>query len=113
MFNSSQTQNENSNFMRSCHLAAENKELRERNMKLQENKRLMEIELQKANRDNEINDTLLKNWYNTRHKITDEMNATTKTFWFRKYTEQINDLKNKQAIMTQKLKVSILIIHDL
>ena len=99
--------------MRSCHLTAENKELRERNMKLQENKRLMEIELQKANRDNEINDTLLKNWYNTRHKITDEMSVTTKTFWFRKYTEQINDLKNKQAIMTQKLKVSILIIHDL
>ena len=87
------------------HLLAENKEIKERNQELLKKIEVIESKLNDAHQTNILQETLLKNWYTPHDKITDSMKKTLKTFWFRRYTQQIADLKVKHMSTIYKLKV--------
>ena len=92
-------------FTANVHLIAENKELRGRQQELSEKINIFESKLNEAYKTNLLQETLLKNWYAPNDKITDSMKRTLKTFWFKRYTQQIADLKAKHMSTIYKLKV--------
>lgn len=88
------------------HLTAENKDLKEKNSILIEKLNVIEIKLNEANNTNIVHETLLKNWYSPNDKMTESLKKTVKTFWFKRYNQQIADLKCKHMSTVYKLKVN-------
>jgi len=92
---------------RQMHLATENKEIREVNKVLQEKLMVVESKLNETYHTNMIQENLLKNWYLPKGTgSTDPMKKTLKTYWFKRYTQQIADLKSQNKNMIYKLKLS-------
>lgn len=87
------------------HLTAENKDLKEKNTILIEKLNVVEVKLNEANNTNIVQETLLKNWYSPHDKMNESLKKTFKTFWFKRYNQQIADLKSNHMSTVYKLKV--------